>query len=310
MNKAASRAASRDTTRGTACRSSRLLDPSFWDGMQWVEKMTSVREKKDARQMQKQSKETKRRILDCLGLNLLGRLAGSLVGGNLLLLLGDTLGKDLLVLLLLDLLGLRLADLERAQVTLALETLGGHKTLDLGSLGVWLGTLLLGDDLTANDKLANVVLLGQVEELSNVVGTLGTETLGDGRLGVGETGDLLLTLLDNNEVKSLDIGADDAATNRLALALTGAARAVARVTLGEQKADTVGEKDTLLHGETLLVVTTADAEDVALPLLAERVDLDVLRHALLVEASHETLILDVERLLGTRGRVSNVELHL
>ena len=246
-----------------------------------------------------------------LGLGLLGSgPAGSLVGGDLVLLLGDTLGKDLLVLGLLDSLSLCLADLERLEVTLALETLGSYETLDLGGLGVGLGTLLLGDDLTSNNELAHIVVLAEVEELSDVVGTLGTETLGDGRVGVSETGDLLLTLLDNNEVESLDIGADDATADRLALALTSAAGAVARVTLGEEQADTVGEEDTLLHGETLLVVTTTDAEDVTLPLFTEGVDLNILGHALLVEASDESLILDVERLLGTRGRVSNVELHL
>ena len=54
------------------------------------------------------------------------------MGGNLLLLLGDTLGEDLVVLGLLDGLRLCLADLERLEVTLALKTLGGNKTLDLG----------------------------------------------------------------------------------------------------------------------------------------------------------------------------------
>lgn len=247
---------------------------------------------------------------NCLSLSLPSGLAGSLVGGDLGLLLGNTLGKNLLVLVLLDLLGLCLADLERAEVTLALETLGSHETLNLGSLGIGLGTLLLGDDLAANNELTDIVLLGKVEELADVVGTLGTETLGDSGLGVSETGDLLLTLFDDDKVESLNIGADDATANRLALALTGAAGAVARVTLGEEETNTVGKEDTLLHGETLLVITTADAEDVTLPLLTERVDLNVLRHALLVEAANESLILDVERLLGTRGRVSNVELHL
>ncbi|KAI3481067.1 hypothetical protein L1887_56641 [Cichorium endivia] len=268
------------------------------------------RERQDARQCTGRTTLQRGKIDECLSLGLAGGLAGSLVGGNLGLLLGDALGKELLVLLLLDVLSLSLADLERALVTLALETRGGHETLDLGGLGVRLGTLLLRDDLAANDKLADVVLLGEVEELADVVGTLGTKALGDGGVGVGEAGDLVVALLDNNEVEGLDIGADDAATDRLALALTGAAGAVARVTLGEEETHTVGEEDTLLHGETLLVVTTADAEDVALPLVAERVDLDVLRHALLVEAANEALILDVERLLGTRGRVSNVELHL
>jgi hypothetical protein len=49
-----------------------------------------------------------------------------------------------------------------------LQTLGSDQTLDLGGLGVRLGSLLLGGDLTANDELTNVVLLGQVEELSDV----------------------------------------------------------------------------------------------------------------------------------------------
>ncbi len=70
-------------------------------------------------------------------------------------------------------------------------------------------------------------------------------------------------------MESLDVGTDDATTNGLALALTGAAGAVARVTLGEKETNTVGEEDTLLHGETLLVVTTTDAEDVTGPLLTE-----------------------------------------
>jgi endonuclease YncB( thermonuclease family) len=55
------------------------------------------------------------------------------------------------------------------------------------------------------------------------------------------------------------------------------------VTLGQQEADTVGEEDTLLHGETLLVVTSGDAENVALELVAEGVARDLSRDALVVE---------------------------
>ena len=117
------------------------------------------------------------------------------------------------------------------------------------------------------------------------VGTLGTEALGDGALGVGQARDLLLTLLVNNAVQSLDVGADNAATNTLPAALAGAARAVARVALAEEQAHTVGKEDTLLHRETLLVVTTADAKDVALPLVTEGVNFNVLRHTLVVEAA-------------------------
>jgi hypothetical protein len=56
--------------------------------------------------------------------------------------------------LILDLLGL--ASLESGAVALVLETLGGHKTLDLGSLGVGLLALALGLDLAADNVLANL----------------------------------------------------------------------------------------------------------------------------------------------------------
>jgi len=41
-------------------------------------------------------------------------------------------------------------------MSLALETLRSNETLNLGGLGVWLGTLLLGLDFTADNKLANL----------------------------------------------------------------------------------------------------------------------------------------------------------
>ena len=48
-----------------------------------------------------------------------------------------------------------------------------------------------------------------------------------------------------------------------------------------------GEEDALLHGETLLVVSAGDAEDVALPLVAEGVSRDLLGDALVVEDAAE-----------------------
>ena len=52
--------------------------------------------------------------------------------------------------------GLGLAALECDPVALVLETLGSDETLDARSLGVGLGTLSLGLDLTANDELADL----------------------------------------------------------------------------------------------------------------------------------------------------------
>lgn len=233
-----------------------------------------------------------------------GRDDALLVGGldrrDLLLLLGNALLKENIVLRLLLLLALDPAALEGVEVTAALEALGGNQPLDFGTsrtdvrilsrngrlgdlrLGVRLRILLLGAlDLPANNVLPDVVLLGEVEELADLSRTLGAKALGED--GVGQAGDLVVALLDDYEGEDGNIGTDDAATDGLALALTGAAGAVARVAVGEEEADTVGHEDTLLHRETLLVVTAGDTEDVALPLVAERVPRDFLRDLLLVE---------------------------
>lgn len=45
----------------------------------------------------------------------------------------------------------------------------------------------------------------------------------------------------------------------------------------------MGEKDTLLHRETLLVVSTSDTEDVTLPFVTQRVTWNFLGHFLVVE---------------------------
>jgi hypothetical protein len=224
-----------------------------------------------------------------------------------LLLLGflDTLGKQLLVVGFGLTGSLTSSALKSLSVSLALEGDGGDKTLDLGSLGEGLLTLALGLDLTTDDVLADIIILGQVlfvyiwlntvlslslsllfstyKELADLGGTLGTETLGNS--GISQTSNILLTLLDNNEGEDREVGTNDTTTDRLSLALTGTARTVARVALGEQETNTVRQKDTLLHGETLLVVTTRDAEDVTLELITKGVTRYFLGHALVKETT-------------------------
>jgi hypothetical protein len=63
------------------------------------------------------------------------------------------------------------------------------------------------------------------------------------------------------------------------------------VAVGEEEADTVRKENTLLHRETLLVVTTSDTEDVALPLIADRVGGDLLGDALVVEDTAERCVI-------------------
>jgi hypothetical protein len=210
-----------------------------------------------------------------------GRSATSL--DLLLALLGllDTLGEKLLVVSLSFLGSLSASALKSLLSSLALKSDGSDETLDLGSLGVGLLLGVLGLDLTTNDELADIIGLVQVEELADVVGTLGSETLGDS--SVSKSGNVLLTLLDDNEGEHGQVRGDNAATDGLSLALTSAARTVGGVTLAQEKTDTVGKKDTLLHGETLLIVTSGDTENVTLEFVTDGVTGNFSGHTLVHE---------------------------
>jgi hypothetical protein len=70
------------------------------------------------------------------------------------------------------------------------------------------------------------------------------------------------------------------------------------VTLGHQKTNTVRQENTLLHGETLLIVTTRDTENVTLEFVTERITRDFLGHTLIVETT------------ATREKVNNVKFSI
>jgi hypothetical protein len=201
----------------------------------------------------------------------------------LLTLLGflNALGEKFLVASFGFLGGFSASTLESLLSSLALKSDGGDKTLNLGGLGVGLLLGVLGLNLTTNDELANIISLLQVEELTDVVSTLRSETLGDS--SIGQSGNVLFTLLDNNKGDDGQVRRDNASTDGLSLALTSAASTVGGVTLAQEKTDTVGEKDTLLHGETLLVVTARDAENVTLELITDGITGNFSGHTLVHE---------------------------
>lgn len=74
----------------------------------------------------------------------------------------------------------------------------------------------------------------------------------------------VLTLPDNDQVQNTKVGIDDAAPDRLAFTLTSTARAVAGVTLAEEETHTTMGQHTLLHGEALFVIASADAHNITL----------------------------------------------
>lgn len=202
----------------------------------------------------------------------------------------NTLGKDGSVLGSSILGLLSISALQRNTMTLVLQTLRSNQSLNLWCLGVWLLTLALWLNFTTDDKLADIVFLGEAEELADLGSTLGTETLWVNN--VGDAGDLSVTLLDDRESQYGQIHRDDAATDGFTLALTSSAGSVAGVTIGEEKADTGWVHDSLLHWETLLVVATGNLEDVALELISNAVTRNLCAHSLVQEDAKLALLFD------------------
>lgn len=229
-----------------------------------------------------------------------------LLGNALVLLFLGALSQQGIVFFGSLLVGDNLGKLHGAHATTALERDGSDEALDLGALDARLATFLLAGDDALDNVLADIVFLGQVEELANLASTLGTQTAGNG--SISQTGQVSIALLDNDQAQDSQVVSDNAATDALALAFTVTASTIAALTLGEEQANTVVQQDTLLHGETLLVVTTGDLENVALEFFTQGITFDFLGDALVHEGAQLAFIIDFNELLATSGRVSNVKL--
>ena len=151
-------------------------------------------------------------------LGLLGFLVGGLGSGLLLL---QVVGEELLVLGSVLLGGLEPVELDLLGLLLSPESLLGDQSLDLGGLVEGLVSLL---DLPPHNVLPHIVLLSQAEELSNVRHSLGSESVG--LLGVGDSGDVGLSLLEDGELDDSEIGSNNAASAGLSLPLTGSSLSV------------------------------------------------------------------------------------
>lgn len=213
----------------------------------------------------------------------------------------QTLSQQLSVLSSSVSLLLSVVDLLGLQSSLSLQSLRGDQSLDLWGLGEGLAVLL---DSSSDNVVSDVVLLSQTKELSDVVGSLWTQSLWGG--DVSQTLNVGLTLLDNGQGNDGHVLVDDTSSDGLSLSLTSSSWSVTGVALRQQQSNSGWVQDTLLHWETLLVVTTGDLEDVALELIADRVTLDFLAHTLLVKDTQLVLVFDLNALLGTVGWVGDV----
>mmetsp|Transcript_45411 Transcript_45411/g.96639 ORF Transcript_45411/g.96639 Transcript_45411/m.96639 type:complete len:284 (+) Transcript_45411:174-1025(+) len=207
-------------------------------------------------------------------------------------------------------LGLGLASLlHRKAVTLALQGDRCDKALDLGRLTACFLAFSLRGELAANHILAHVILLSECEKLANLRRTLRTQAAGN--LIVGQTGDFLGTLLDDDHVQYSNLVRDNATTARLAvaLALAHAVATAALVTLGHHQPYAVRSEHTLLHRETLLILPSQDLEDVPSKLIAKVSAINLSCEPAVVERPQLLFILNLEHLLTSRRRIRDVQLH-
>jgi len=188
---------------------------------------------------------------------------------------------------------------------LSLKGEGSHQSLDLGGLVAVLA--LLGGEGTSDDVLANIVLLGKVEQFADVVGTLRTKTTGD-RV-VGKSLDGVGTDLGDNEVQDGNVLSNDASTDGLALALTNTSWSVGLVSLFAQQADTGVGQNTLTHRKTLLVISSTNAEDVSFEFLTQRGSVDLLGHSAFVKGLETLFIIDFDDFLHPSAGAGNINLH-
>merc|ERR1740129_1383025 len=158
-----------------------------------------------------------------------------------------------------------------------------------------------------DDVLPHVVLLGEVEQFPDLGGSLGPEAARDGV--VGESGDLLVPLLDDGHAEHSEVAVHDAATDRLPLTLASAAGAVAGVALGQKQLHATVGQDALLHWESLFVISSGDTEYVTFELVAERVGGDLGAHTLLAERADLVLVIDLDQLLAASGGKRQIYLH-
>ena len=198
---------------------------------------------------------------------------------------------------------------------LSAETFLSDEALDFGGFEE---SLISAFDLTTDNVFAHIILLlVESEGLDNVVATLHAESVG--AVDISDTFNFFVALLHDSQEESSDIGTDNAATAGLAGAFTSTHGFVAGTTYNRkvlstllklllnicdleqetlhtnetgkiltflvENAGSAVDQDTLLHLETLLVVTASNFEDVALELFTHDFAVNFLTHSPVVEGT-------------------------
>jgi len=189
--------------------------------------------------------------------------------------------------------------------SLSSESSISDQSLDLGSL-ISDGLAFLFD-LSSDDESSDIIILGQSEELSDSGGSLGSKSLG--LLGVSETSNGLFTDLGNGKGDDGKIGSDDTSSDGLSLSFTSSSGSVALSASLHQESDSSLDEDTLLHGETILVVSSGNFESVTLEFVTKTFTVNFLAHSSSVEDGKLLFIVDSEWLLAAGRGAGDVKFH-
>jgi len=201
--------------------------------------------------------------------------------------------------------------------SLSSESSLGDKSLDLRSSvedSVFLGffTILLFGDLLLNlshdDVLSNIILLSKSERLSNVANSLWSES--SWSLRISESWNLTLTFNQNFEEDSSKIWSTNATSNWLSLSLTSSSWSVKSGSLSHQNSDSTVDKNTLLHGESLFIISTGDSQSVTLELWSQNDSVNIGTHSSVTEVTVDLVIINFLLNLLPSCWVSNIILHL
>jgi len=189
--------------------------------------------------------------------------------------------------------------------SLSSESSISDQSLDLG--GLISDGLAFLFDLSSDDESSDIIILGQSEKFSDSGGSLGSESLGE--LGISETSNGLFTDLDDSEGNDGKIRTDDATSDGLSLSFTSSSGSVALVASLHEESDSTLDKDTLLHGETILIVTSGNFEDVSLEFVTKNVTFDFLTHSSTVEDGKLLFVVNSDGLLAASGGAGDVKFH-
>jgi len=191
--------------------------------------------------------------------------------------------------------------------SLSLESDWGDESLDLWRLGSGFGVLFVSFQFSSDDKRSNIVFLFEVKQLSDFVSSFWSQSSVNN--GVGQAGDVVVTLSDDTGGDDGQIVVDDATSDGFSLSLTISFAGVAGGTFFHEKSNSVSDENTLFHGETLFILTSGDPQNVSFEFIAQLIGGYFVGDSLVVEVLDLVFIIDFEGFLLACARVSDIDFH-